>query len=638
MERDEKIKDLKINVLEELVENNKENESLLRTILNELSFRKPKLRVRLLKERIIFHLQNISYDFEFTNHDFGIKITSYTGDSDFVTVPRKIDGKLVVSIGENAFFGKNVVQVGLPDSIKWLASSAFANCSKLRTLKIPQSVIEIGDGCFDGCTKLDLTLPYKWIPQSFVSREEVIEPPPPPGPTSPNPPDPPVVESIVNLELYDWQTEALDCWKENGYRGIVEAVTGAGKTHVALQAMLDHLHSGYKVVVIVPTITLLNQWFKKVMDTLDSFNLSEYVVDKMGDGNQGARDCDVLIAVCNSASSKTLLESGKKGLLIADECHRYGTEQWSYALEGGFAHRLGLTATLERQDEGIDEFIKPYFHKVVYTLGYERALEDEIISDFKIALLGVDFDDNEREQYEASDSECSRLKSKLVKQYGVTSAPFGQFIKEVVILSGGSFLAQDTRLARKYIKEFTARKKLITSSQGKINALKHLTESIDNATGTIVFTETIEAARKAKNLLMSNGINAEVIDSSMSRSEREYILRKFAQHEIQCIISPRILDEGIDVPEADLAVIMSASKSKRQMIQRMGRVIRKKADGRLARVVFMFMKDTLEDPIRETNFAKSDTFIDVVEDVAWDTQNFEIGDENIIDYLNYYEM
>jgi RNA polymerase primary sigma factor len=86
------------------------------------------------------------------------------------------------------------------------------------------------------------------------------------------------------------------------------------------------------------------------------------------------------------------------------------------------------------------------------------------------------------------------------------------------------------------------------------------------------------------------------VDGSSSADERNTKLRAFAAGHIKVICAPRILDEGIDVPEAEVAVIVSASQSRRQMIQRMGRVIRKKKDGRAARIVIFFFHDSPEDP------------------------------------------
>jgi superfamily II DNA or RNA helicase len=206
-----------------------------------------------------------------------------------------------------------------------------------------------------------------------------------------------------------------------------------------------------------------------------------------------------------------------------------------------------------------------------------------------------------------------------------------------VELTGGSFVSPGTKTARKFIKLFSELKEMISSSTGKFNALETVTDAIMTSNRTIIFTQTIAAADKACKTLIDNDIDTGVIDSSMNRKERENVLEKFSSGAYQCIVSPKILDEGVDVPEADLAIIMSSSKSKRQMIQRMGRVIRKKTDGRIARVIILYIKDTVEDPTSELKFGNSDTFVDIIEEVADDIRYFDSYDYAINDYSNEFD-
>jgi RNA polymerase primary sigma factor len=663
--------------LEELYENNKSDNTVLNDILFELSFRRQRKRVCKLKNEIIKTIDSGSADvFEYVLYPEGAAITNFKGRFSHVRIPEQIEGHKVVGIEEYAFIENHEINsIEMPDSILWIDKYAFQYCKSLKKIHlsnrlvtigefafskcvnllevtIPESVVEIGEYCFDECQNLSLTIPYKWIPDEFINKydedaeyeiaesyeingsdeiedtdeidfndfdfEDDFEP------------------SDDQLDLYNWQKEAIEAWSDNGYIGIVEAVTGAGKTHIAMQAVIDHLYNEYKVVIIVPTITLMNQWFEKIESVLYEHGYGYCKIERMGDGHGWTDDCDVLIAVCNSASRYSLIKSGQKGLLIADECHRYGAEQWSASLEKGFQHRLGLTATLERQDEGIDDYIIPYFEKVVYRLEYEQALEEKIIAKFKIAFLGVDFDEDEREKYDEIDGECRRLRNKLINSHGIPQTPYNRFMSEVVSMSGGSFKDPGTTLARKYIQQIAERKKLVATSQGKFEAIETIVDAIENSERTIIFTQTIDAAKQACEVLTDNLVDASVIDSSMNRLEREEVLENFSEGELKCIISPKILDEGVDVPEADLAIIVSSSKTKRQMIQRVGRVIRKKVDGRLARIVILYIKDTMEDPHSDLNYASGDTFVEMIQDVAFEVVHFDLGDEEIIDYLNDY--
>lgn len=82
----------------------------------------------------------------------------------------------------------------------------------------------------------------------------------------------------------------------------------------------------------------------------------------------------------------------------------------------------------------------------------------------------------------------------------------------------------------------------------------------------------------------------------MGKEERSTLFESFKAGKLKAVVAPLVLDEGVDVPEADLAVILASTKTKRQMIQRMGRVLRKKEDGRLARFALLFVEGTSEDP------------------------------------------
>lgn len=129
--------------------------------------------------------------------------------------------------------------------------------------------------------------------------------------------------------LRPWQREALDAWRAAGHRGVVEAVTGAGKTFVGLAAARDALVAGGRVVVVVPTTELQDQWHAGLVERLPGVRIG-----RLGGGRQDDLDThDVLVAIVNSAARRTF-HPREDDLLIADECHRYGAPGFAQALEG----------------------------------------------------------------------------------------------------------------------------------------------------------------------------------------------------------------------------------------------------------------------------------------------------------------
>jgi superfamily II DNA or RNA helicase len=131
-----------------------------------------------------------------------------------------------------------------------------------------------------------------------------------------------------------------------------------------------------------------------------------------------------------------------------------------------------------------------------------------------------------------------------------------------------------------------------------------------------VLCEEIAAFLRKQGGLTGCGFRTAAVHSAMAPRERAEVLPRFRDGALQVLAAPRALDEGVDVPAADLAVIAGASRSRRQMVQRMGRVLRRKPDGRLARFVVLFAERTVEDPASGAHEAFLDEVVAVAERVT----------------------
>ena len=156
--------------------------------------------------------------------------------------------------------------------------------------------------------------------------------------------------------------------------------------------------------------------------------------------------------------------------------------------------------------------------------------------------------------------------------------------------------SREATIARRYMRAMSSRLNLLAEARTKYLALAALKETVDGSRGTLVFTQTQDSARRAQDLYTSLGSTASAVFSGMAKDDRRQGLEDFRTGASQVLTAPRLLDEGIDVPEADLGIIVAANRSQRQMVQRLGRVIRKKADGRPGRLVVLYSKGTVEDP------------------------------------------
>lgn len=424
----------------------------------------------------------------------------------------------------------------------------------------------------------------------------------------PAPADPgPAASLEPPLRLYAWQADALDAWTRAGRRGVVEAVTGTGKTMVGVAAALRELERRGQVLVLVPTVELQHQWVAELLQRLPAGAR----VGRLGAGTTDSLAThDVLVAVVNSARVVDARPIRQGGLLVADECHRYGSAVNHLALDGRFRRRLGLSATYARDDDGNLAWLDPYFGGTCFRLGYQRALADQVTAHFSVALLGVQFSPDERSRYDELSELMGQLRGRLVHQYGLTAEPFEAFMLEVNVLADGD--GEGAGAARGYRQAMLERRRLLADTPAKDVALEALAPAIADADRAIVFTQTIAASERACRLLGGRGLQAAVVHSELARVERREVLARFARGDLDVLVAPRVLDEGVDVPAADLAVIAGASRSRRQMIQRMGRVLRRKPDGRRARFAVLFVEATVEDP----RYGAHEAFLDEIVDVA----------------------
>lgn len=428
------------------------------------------------------------------------------------------------------------------------------------------------------------------------------------------------VEGVGTDELYRWQLEALVSWLRCGRRGVIEAVTGSGKTDVALAAIADARRRGRFVLVLVPSRVLMEQWHGRLRTALPEARLG-----RLGDaGRDRPEGCDVLVATRHSAAShRPVPPGGRGGLLVVDECHGLGGATLRRALLRQYDERLGLTATLERTDDAVADLLLPFFGGVCHRYGFEQAIADGVCARPRVAFVGVPLEPDERAEYVATEERLVLARTHLRGVPGMPLSPFGDFIAAVGHIAAGD-AGPDGRAAREYLEVFSVRRQIVAESRGKYELLGRLAPSIKDAEGTLVFTETVRGANHAINRL-DPLVDIDLITGSTARRQRHVILGDLRARRLDAVAAPRVLDEGIDVPDADLGIVMSASRTRRQMIQRMGRILRRKGPGGRARFVIMYAEDTLEDPAQRV---ERDGFVEEMERISegvgvFDTRRFD---------------
>jgi superfamily II DNA or RNA helicase len=365
-----------------------------------------------------------------------------------------------------------------------------------------------------------------------------------------------------HLRLRRWQAEAMIAWENAGMRGTVKVVTGGGKTIFALACaghFLERSPAG-RVVVIVPTVALMDQWAIEIAAVV---GLPPEQIACFGGGEHTDQPGVYNIVVLNTARTlvPTLAQSSRC-FVIVDECHRIATAQNARALDGEFAATLGLSATPERDyDSGFEDVVVPQVGAVVYEYGYSQAFAEGVITPFNLVNVAVKLGP-------AIDEQIQRLSR--------------------VIAKGGGLEAEEAVTV-------LLRKRAALSATAPIRipwsvklALAHREERV------IIFHERIEAMEAIARALQARGVSVLTYHSAISGPLRRSNLLMFRQGVCRMLATCRALDEGANVPEANVAIVASSTASSRQRIQRLGRVLRP-APGKERATVYTLYGTTQEE-------------------------------------------
>lgn len=394
-------------------------------------------------------------------------------------------------------------------------------------------------------------------------------------------------------ELRGWQSEALSAWEGNGRRGIIAAATGTGKTRLAIEALRRTAAEGARAAVVVPTRLLQEQWLRELR--------AARVVPTRRIGTIGGPAPDpnpdhlILVAVMDSARTggRSLVQHwnglGVPTMLVVDECHWAGSTHNRQVFEGDATWRLGLSATPERGDDGFDEILEPELGGIVYRYSLKDAMNDGILADLRLVNLLVDLTRAELGEYEGLEARVGRLRGELAQRRPDLFAHADWTVAVAVA-------AKSEPLAKRLTALLAERRRMLADSSGRFVMVKRLLEAGEFAgRRTIVFNETIRQAEHVADLALSAGLAAAVDHSKMTSRSRAASHARFRSGAAHCLVVVRASDEGLDVPDADQAVITSGTMNPRQRIQRLGRVVR--VGGLQPRAISLLARGTAEEVV-----------------------------------------
>lgn len=345
-----------------------------------------------------------------------------------------------------------------------------------------------------------------------------------------------------------YQTAAIEAWKQNKRTGVIVLPTGAGKTHAATMAIEM---CGRQTLIVVPTLDLMNQWYELLLSTFNA---------EIGLIGGGFYEIGAITVTTYASAFRHQERLGNQfGLVIFDECHHLPSEGYKYAAEFAIApFRLGLSATPER-DEISDNLLREIVGEFVYRLEAQE-LAGEFLADYVVERIEVDLSDEERAEYARERAIYTDFKRRK-------NLPYGHEGWRMFLIHSAK-----SEEGRRAMKAYRRQKKIALGTEAKVRVLQDLLVR-HKQDKVLIFTAENEAVYQ-----ISNDFLIPAITHETNVKERKFWLDAFNKGDVLALATSKVLNEGVNIPDASIAVILSGSGSSREHIQRLGRILRKKGD------------------------------------------------------------
>ena len=352
----------------------------------------------------------------------------------------------------------------------------------------------------------------------------------------------------INLKPRPYQTASIEAWTANKKNGVIVLPTGAGKTHVATMAIEICKR---QTLVVVPTLDLMNQWYELLLSTFNA---------EVGLIGGGFYEIGAITVTTYASAFRHQERLGNQfGLMIFDECHHLPSEGFKYAAEFAIApFRLGLSATPDRDDVA-DELLKEIVGEFVFRLEAQE-LAGEYLADYTLERIEVDLSDEERSAYERERMIYTDFKRRK-------NLPYGQEGWRMFLIHSAR-----SEEGRRAMKAYRNQKKISLGTDSKLRVLQELFVR-HKEDKTLIFTAENEMVYQ-----ISRDYLIPAITHETNVKERKFWLDAFNAGEVLALCTSKVLNEGVNIPDASVAIILSGSGSSREHIQRFGRILRKKGD------------------------------------------------------------
>jgi superfamily II DNA or RNA helicase len=380
------------------------------------------------------------------------------------------------------------------------------------------------------------------------------------------------------------QLEAIDAWLKNGLRGSIIYSTGTGKTEIAFECArraANMLSSDrFKVLFLVPRIVLIEQNVKRLLN----YGLGKEVVGVYYGERKDAKE--ITISTYQSVINNFQLIRNAN-MIVLDEIHLLSETATEFdkifdvILEDPKKAILGLTATLNEKDGKYSTImvVAPPIRKYMI----KDAVIDGRLAKPVIIPRAVRFTSYEQRGYEETSSKIKEISARLQVHDPITISK--------ILMNGGP----RSSLAKSWFANVRRRKEILSTASQKFIQVLNIVKEHPNER-IMIFSETIESIEKLKKILKENHIHAETMHNQIRAKERKLILEQWGK-EYFPLLSVHTLEIGYDIPQAGIAIIISSTSNINQIVQRIGRVIRKFEGKNRALIYVVYVNDTKDDNI-----------------------------------------
>ncbi|OLE06300.1 MAG: type III restriction endonuclease subunit R [Ktedonobacter sp. 13_1_20CM_4_53_11] len=357
--------------------------------------------------------------------------------------------------------------------------------------------------------------------------------------------------TALAIEPRPYQEDALTAWLAQGSAGVVVLPTGAGKTFVAAMAIVE---TGLWTLAVVPTIDLLQQW-RTALATALSLN-----IDDIGTFGGGEKELKPITIITYDSAALYPRELSRFGLLIFDECHHLPAPTYRLIAESAFTPlRLGLSATPERSDMAhieLDELIGPE----VYRRSPAELTEGRYLAQYQEKIIDIALSSEDEIRY----AEQRRIYSSFLRRRRIVIRSPEDFQQKLIFLSARDPEARTAMLAWREARQ------IAMNAPAKYSEIERLLHK-HAADQVLLFSEYNPVVDQ-----ISRRFCLPSITYKTPTEERRTILDRFRTGQYTKLVTGRVLNEGVDVPDCRIAIIVSGNSTKREYIQRLGRILRPK--------------------------------------------------------------